>query len=149
MTIPNAPPIQTPVDVREKNLTRLATPWSQWFARVQNFFGIESTFTPTLTGLTVVNGTGGATYSGTYTKIGRIVFWNVVIAVTGTCTTASSAGTTNISNLPINAAVNSTCQAADGTSANLGTGLVTGTSAYLPTWTARNTNINISGWYST
>ncbi len=147
--IPNSPPIQTPVDVREKSLTRVAVPWSQWFTAVQNFFGIESTWVPSFTGLTVVNGTGGATYSGTYTQVGRIVFWNVVITVTGSCTTASTAGTTTINNLPVASGVTGTCAVVDDLTQSLGNGLVSGSTVNTPTWTARNTSINISGWYST
>jgi len=155
MTIPNSPPIQTSVDVRDKPtgnappVIRVAVPWMQWFTKVQNFFGIESTFTPIFTGLTVVNGTGGATYAGSYTKIGRIVFWNASITVTGTCTVASIAGTTEITNLPGAAAVGSNCVASDVSGTSLGAGSVAGLIAYLPTWAARNTSINISGWYST
>jgi len=151
MTIPNSPPIQTPVDVREKALTRIAVPWSQWFIAIQNFLGIESTWVPTFTGLTVVNGTGGATYSGTYTKIGRIVYWSVVVTVTGTCTTASAAGSTWINNLPVIVAGPGTLNAVSAALASYGIGVVTlnTTKAYVPTWAATNSNITISGWYST
>ena len=111
----------------------------------------EGTWTPTFVSLTVVNGTGGATYSGTYTKIGRVVFWTAAIAVTGTCTTASVAGSTNISNLPFQVAnSNSFLTACDGTPNSLGVGQNQGGSlvAYIPTWTARNAQIFLSGQYN-
>ena len=111
----------------------------------------EGTWTPTFVSLTVVNGTGGATYSGTYTKIGRVVFWTATITVTGTCTTASVAGTTNISNLPFQVlGSNSFLTACDGTPNSLGVGQNQGGSlvAYIPTWTARNAQIFLSGQYN-
>lgn len=122
---------------------------------VDNYFTVQSsTWTPTFTNLTVVNGTGGATYSGAYTKYGTLVRWSVVISVTGTCTTASTAGATFIDNLPFTtgtgAAAFSTCEAVDGgTVASYGIGLVTGVAAKTPSWAATNTQIVISGSYQT
>jgi len=112
----------------------------------------EGTWTPAFTGLTVVNGTGGATYSGTYTKIGRIVYYVARIVVSGTCTTASTAGTTYINNLPftVGGFASTVCSSANtGTLVNYGGGLLPGTTtnAYTPTWAAANNNIISSGTY--
>lgn len=110
-----------------------------------------TTWTPTFSNLTVVNGTGGASYSGTYTKLGRVVLWTALISVTGTCTTASTTNSTAITNLPGGAiGAQSTLQVSDGNIANIGVGAnYSGTTCYMPGWTARNTNIIISGWYTT
>lgn len=108
------------------------------------------TWTPSFTNLTVVNGSGGATYSGTYTQIGRFVFWTAQIDVTGTCTTASTANSTfisNISALPTPAIV-TTFTASDGEIDNLGVGVLTTTRGYTPTWAAFNGQIFITGHYS-
>lgn len=52
------------------------------------------TWTPTFTSLTVVLGGGSVTYTGRYTKIGRMVFFQVRVIPSGGATTASTAGTT-------------------------------------------------------
>ena len=62
---------------------------------------IQGTWTPIFTNLTVVAGTGGATYAGRYSRLGRTVFYTVTITCTGTATTASTAGTTYC-DLPVN-----------------------------------------------
>lgn len=108
---------------------------------------LENTWTPAWTGLTVVNGTGAPTYVGTYVRIGRVVYFEIVITVTGTCTTASTAGTTFCNNLPLTAAVFSTLTAANGNIFSYGVGFVSGASAFMPTWSAFNGTITASGFY--
>jgi hypothetical protein len=109
----------------------------------------SGTWTPTFTNLTVVNGTGGATYSGSYIKIGKLVHWRVLVSVTGTCTTASTQGST-YHDLPV-AQVSSTASATVTVSDNSITahnvGLIITSKAYTPTWTALNGSKYISGWY--
>ena len=100
----------------------------------------ENTWTPTFSGLTVVNGTGGATYSGSYTKIGRLVIAKWEITVTGTCTTASTANSTNISNLPFTSSTAGNCMIVNDSIVSYGIGKVlnSSTACYLPTWAAYN-----------
>lgn len=108
---------------------------------------LQGTWTPSFTGLTVVNGTGTVTYAGRYTRIGNLVFWEVTINPSGTATTASVAGTTKITNLPFTASSPATCQVVDGAGINsYGNGLVGfGTVAYTPNWAAANVEIVITG----
>jgi hypothetical protein len=112
----------------------------------------NNTWTPTATNLTVVNGTGGANYNGTWDRKGNQVFFAITITITGTCTTASVAGTTNFS-LPAGAPNPSGslgwCVACGNvTNVGLGNGSVTVTGkVYAPTWAARNESITLSGNY--
>jgi hypothetical protein len=108
----------------------------------------EGTFTPVFTSLTVVNGTGGATYSGRYTKIGRIVNFEVVIAVTGTCTTASTVSATRFTT-PFTIAQDSTAGFVFLRSAPIGEGTCDSATNFVwcPAWVATNTNVIISGFY--
>lgn len=109
------------------------------------------TFSPSFTGLTVNNGSGGATYSGYYSKVGNLVVWSVYISVTGSATTASTAGSTYINNLPLTPTMPSACMVCnDTTVASIGVGSVKygATDAFLPTWSATNSNIVISGAYT-
>lgn len=109
----------------------------------------QGTWTPTFTNLTVVNGTGGATYTGRYTRIGRTVFYTSTITCTGTATTASTAGTTYC-DLPIAAAQDDTVTVADSaTKLAIGNGFLDSTSdrCYPASWTATSNKIIISGKY--
>jgi hypothetical protein len=113
----------------------------------------EGSFTPSFTNLTVVNGTGGATYSGYYKKIGNLVKWIATINVTGTATTAATTST-YISNLPISTASGNhgydSCTVVNiSTAVAIGTGVVIGTQAIMPAWAATNSVITISGSYHT
>lgn len=122
-----------------------AVPWSQWF---QGMWSSNENWVPVFSGLTVVNGTGGATYSGQWAKVGGLLFWTVQIAVTGTATTASVANTTKITNLPFACAVPNVCHAVNDATVSLWTGRVpAGLNAYPPSWNAYNGGITISGWY--
>lgn len=109
----------------------------------------QGTWTPTFTSLTVVNGTGGATYAGRYSRIGRTVFYTVVITCTGTATTASTAGTTYC-DLPVVASQDDTVTIADKTTKlSVGTGYLDSTNdrCYPCSWTATGNTIIISGKY--
>jgi len=107
-----------------------------------------NTWTPVFTNLTVVNGTGGASYSGTYTVIGNVVFWRAYITTTGTCTTASTLNTTHHT-LPFTPAgnyINNSLNASTGISLGIGLADISGTS-YPQTWVAQQGSITITGWF--
>lgn len=109
----------------------------------------SGTWTPTFTNLTVVNGTGGATYSGRYYRLGATVFYTISIVCTGTATTASTAGSTYC-DLPIAASYNDCCNIANNTTnVTVGTGVLDATNdrCYPATWTATGNTITISGKY--
>ena len=106
----------------------------------------QGTWTPFFTNLTIVNGTGAVTITGSFTRIGNVVLWQAAITTTGTATTSSTAGVTFINNLPFNALVINNCQASNGTSfLGLGTGHVVGIKAYPPSWAATGNTIVITG----
>ncbi len=110
---------------------------------------IQGTWTPIFTNLTVVAGTGGATYAGRYSRLGRTVFYTVTITCTGTATTSSTAGTTYC-DLPVNPTQDDAVLIADKTtSLGLGTGYLDSTNnrCYPCSWTATGNTIIISGKY--
>jgi hypothetical protein len=109
------------------------------------FSGVQ-TWTPAWTGLTVVNGTGGVTHTGSYKVIGKRIKGQAQIAVTGTATTASTAATTFINNLPWQPVRNDACLAISGTVTNGGVGFVQsgGQNCFTPTWAAYNGTMVIS-----
>ena len=110
---------------------------------------VTGAWSPTFTNLTVINGTGGATYVGRYTRLGRMVFWEVTITCTGTATTESSSGTT-YHNLPISAVRDSCSLCANRTSnVAIGTGVLDSVNDrnYSPTWGATGNLIVLSGQY--
>lgn len=110
---------------------------------------VQSTWTPTFTNLTVVNGTGAATYAGRYSRIGRTIFYTVKISCSGTATTASTAGTTYC-NLPVAAAQDDTVTTSNKTTLlGIGTGLLDSTNdrCYPSSWVATGNTIIISGKY--
>lgn len=123
----------------------------------QVFSYTEEAWTPAFTGLTVVNGTGGATFSGSYIKIGNVVHFTATIIVTGTCTTQSVAGTTFINNMPFVPLQSEwqSCVAIDhaanaGAGGSLGIGVIRGSAVnviHTPAWGALNSKITISGSY--
>lgn len=109
----------------------------------------QGTWTPTFTNLTVVNGTGGATYAGRYSRIGRTVFYTITITCTGTATTASTAGTTYC-DLPVAATQDDTVAVANSTTKlAIGDGFLDSTNdrCYPASWTATGNKIIISGKY--
>jgi hypothetical protein len=106
------------------------------------------TWTPNFSNLTVVNGTGAATFSGNYVKVGSLVKWLAVISVTGTATTAATSSTliTNLPFTPSNYDVCAVVNGSNGTSYGNGA-VIGGTNAYMPPWLATNSIIIISGNY--
>lgn len=108
----------------------------------------EGTWSPTFSGLTVVNGTGTATYAGRYTRIGNLVFFTVSIIVSGTCTVQATSGVTYINNLPFTESVtDGNLVVADSEANSYGTGVISSnsTNGFVPTWAAVNRSILISG----
>jgi len=109
----------------------------------------QSTWTPTFTNLTVVPGTGAASYAGRYSRIGRTVFFTVKISCTGTATTAATAGTTYC-DLPIAASQDDSVTTVNKTTLlGIGTGVLDSTNdrCYPSSWTATGNTIIISGKY--
>jgi len=110
---------------------------------------VQSTWTPTFSNLTVVNGTGAATYAGRYSRIGRTIFYTVKISCSGTATTESTAGTTYC-DLPVAAAQDDTVTTSNKTTLlGIGTGLLDSTNdrCYPSSWVATGDTIIISGKY--
>jgi|JI10StandDraft_1071094.scaffolds.fasta_scaffold28310_4 hypothetical protein len=109
----------------------------------------QGTWTPTFTNLTVVPGTGAASYAGRYSRIGRTVFFTVKISCTGTATTAATAGTTYC-DLPIAASQDDSVTTVNKTTLlGIGTGVLDSTNdrCYPSSWTATGNTIIISGKY--
>jgi hypothetical protein len=110
---------------------------------------VQGTWAPTFTSLTVVAGTGGATYAGRYSRLGRTVFYTVTIICTGTATTASTAGTTYC-DLPINPTQDDAITIVNATTKlGIGTGYLDSTNnrCYPCSWVATGNTIIISGKY--
>jgi hypothetical protein len=107
-----------------------------------------SPWTPVATGLTVVLGGGTATLTGTYTKIGRIVYWTIKIVCTGAATTAATNGVTYFT-LPFPVGeYNSFIGSNADTAAGLAVGHVSlNARAYAPSWAAVGGTQILSGWY--
>lgn len=107
---------------------------------------VISAWTPAFTGLTVV---GSVTYAGRYIRVGNLVYWQATITAGGANTTASTATTTYINNLPFTAGQAAVLIVSTDNVGNFGTGYVGAgaTNAYTPTWAASNRFIVISGVY--
>jgi hypothetical protein len=102
----------------------------------------EGTWTPNLTNMTVV---GSPTVAGTYTKIGRMVYFECRVSATSI---ASTAGTSYISGLPFTAGQVSAFIAINASSSvALGSGQVNGTFLYTPTFAPLGATISCSGSY--
>lgn len=109
----------------------------------------SGTFTPSFTNLTVV---GAPTYTGTYVRIGRMVYVNIRIQSTGS--TSSTAGTTYANNgFPyVSANIYTTGSAINtGTNATFTTGPIFGLSGgntilFTPTWSTL-ADVTITGFY--
>lgn len=112
---------------------------------------LRGTFVPAFTNLTVVNGTGGATYAGKWSREGDFVYVTVTITVTGSCTTASTFGTTSISGHPYNVADQGFFGAFSSAAPTIyNNGVFYGADImYPPTWAAVNSNITMSGVFRT
>jgi hypothetical protein len=91
----------------------------------------ERSWTPVPTNLTVV---GTPTYTGSYVKIGKQVFWTLKIQ--STTTTSATANSTYFAGLPTAASI-STCTAVSSAVTSFGVGYVDTTGyVYVPTWGA-------------
>lgn len=105
------------------------------------------TWTPAWTGLTIV---GSPAYAGSYVKIGRLVYWAVVITAGGANTTASTLGPSYINNMPYNTSGYGFLNAFSVTAfGDYGRGISNNANAFTPTWAATNYDISINGVFST
>lgn len=108
-------------------------------------------FTPVPVSLTVVNGSGGATYSGTWSIRNRMVTVTFRIVTTGTCTTAATAGVTYFplpTALPVPQVSASGGICNENTTTSLGVGLVYINGRFFPpVWGAQTGNIAMSMTY--
>lgn len=139
-----------PVDISAATAGQIKFPSTQNASANANTLDdyAETTYTPAPTSLTVVLGGGTVTYTGGYTKIGRVVHLWIRITPAGGATTASTSALTYFS-IPHTPANDSTTTAADAANgAGLGTGLlyVVGR-AYTPTWAATSDPIIITSTY--
>ena len=66
----------------------------------------SGSWTPVLNSFTIVNGTGSITATGTYIKVGHLVFVDCIINGTGTASIAAVSNSSYISGLPYSAANN-------------------------------------------
>jgi hypothetical protein len=105
----------------------------------------EGTWTPSQTNLTVV---GSPTYTGVYTKIGRVVYWWLrVSSSTSTASTANSTYFTGLEALFTPALVSPCMAVNDGNITSLGNGAVlTNGRVYTPTWAA-SASVVVSGLF--
>ena len=118
------------------------TPAAGMTSQLLNWYE-QGTWTPVFTNLSVVSGT--PTYAGTYTRVGRQVFFTIYIS--GGATTTSTANSTYCNNLPFTASVNGVCAASNASSVdNYGTGLIQGLNVFTPTWTVKQ-NVVITGTF--
>jgi hypothetical protein len=103
----------------------------------------EGTWTPTFTNLTVV---GTPTYTGKYTKVGRLVTFT--LRIQSTTSTTSAAGGTFFNQPFVQFSNRGTITAADGNAtASYGVGLIADDgNCYLPTWSAV-ADVIVSGFY--
>lgn len=106
----------------------------------------EGTWTPVWTGLTVVSGTGGATYSGAYVRVGNRIDFQSQITTTGTATTSSAGGIITYFSIPFAPVRSSIGVTSDGALADIGPVLIyPNAKCYTQAWTARADFIFTSG----
>lgn len=109
-------------------------------------------FTSIPTSLTVVNGTGGATYPGVWSIRNRIVTVTINVVTTGTCTTASTIDVTYFTlpaNVPLPAVAVAGSVVGDAPVLSIGSGkLTTAGRFYTPAWAARNGPVTMSFSYA-
>ena len=117
------------------------TPLAGMTSQLLNWYE-EGTWTVTFTNLTL--NAGSLVTSGTYTRIGRVVYFSVRI----TSGTTSSTANSTYFNLPFTTYTSdSTLTASNsGNVDNYGVGLIQGSAGYTPTWSSK-TNVTISGSY--
>lgn len=102
----------------------------------------EGTWTPTLSGFTT---SGTVTPTGSYRKVGTIMYIRAQINVSAG-TTASTAGTSYLTNLPFSANQVGGCVTHNAsTGVGLGTGSIQGNFIYPASWTATANTIVIDG----
>ena len=106
-----------------------------------------STFTPSLTGITAI---GSTTYTATYTRIGRLVFYNVHISAS-TSTASAGGGGSYIFVLPYPIAADSTGCVANSFVTSIGQAYAKASDAviYLPGWVATSAVVTVTGFYET
>ena len=112
----------------------------------------EGTFTPVPSGLTVV---GTPTYTGYYTRIGRVVYFSMnIVSTTSTTSTADSTTFSAVLPVIVNAGgAYGTCTAVNrGNTGSLGVGQIVlsggATTIFTPTWTAV-ANVLVNGFFIT
>jgi hypothetical protein len=104
---------------------------------VNNVLGLGATWTPAATGFDYA-GSGTETITGTYCRVGQIVYFSITIAYTETKTSACTSG--DYINAPITPSVPGTCAAVNSDFGIYGSGLVlTDGKIYPPAWTAFGT----------
>jgi len=106
---------------------------------------LESSWTPTATNVTT---TGTPTYSGTYTRVGNRVMFEITISVSG----GTNAFTGNSTYLTLPSGLDPTfpgsCSAVLANTTQVGHCYISTTGRiYLPTWAASNQTVYISGQY--
>lgn len=109
----------------------------------------QGNWVPTFTNLTEVLGGGSVTKDGRYSRIGRTVFYTIIITTSGGATTASTAASTYC-DLPVAAAYGDSCITVNGsTNLSIGNGVLDSTNdrIYPASWTATSNTIIISGKY--
>lgn len=136
------PPLQVAFFDRNGNISR------EW-ALFLEFAHTEDTgqdWTPTWSSLTTV---GSVTHTGRiYRLSSSLIYFRATITTSGGGTTASTAGTTYISNFPATAAFNGACVAVNTTTNQaIGSGVINATNSriYTPAWIATSNGITISG----
>lgn len=90
-------------------------------------------FNPNPVGFTIVNGTGGVTFTAFMTVIGKYVHYVIQATLTGTATLAATNGVSKFTPLPFTFAHPEANHAMDANITNYGHGLNTGTTHYSPT----------------
>jgi hypothetical protein len=120
------------------------TPAAGMTSQLLNWYE-EGTWTPVPTNLTVV---GTPTYTGTYVRTGRVVY--IILEVTASTSTTSTANSTYFTGLPFTIAIDSVINSVGANAiTSPGSGLITkfsGGRVYTPTWGATGT-VELSGFY--
>jgi len=120
------------------------TPAAGMTSQLLNWYE-QGTWTPSPTNLTVI---GTPSYTGTYVRIGRVVY--IILEVAASTSTASTANSTYFTGLPFTIAIDSVINSVGANAVTSpGSGLITkfsGGRIYTPTWGATGT-IELSGFY--
>ncbi|HUZ03697.1 MAG TPA: hypothetical protein VMU89_25410 [Thermomicrobiaceae bacterium] len=114
-------------------------------------YAANQTWTPVASALTVSS--GSATLTGTYLRVGRLIFWTLKIAPPAGQTTSSAGGTTNVTGLPVTPANDTVAPCVDDGLVSHGNALLGGADyaypgyLYTPTWTTVASVVELSGVY--